>query len=996
MKSSIYFITDCHFCESYKMDENKINSFSNIIKNDANSFIYLAISGDIAFSGKAIEYEAFNSFFKQLNEKSGRNIRLITCPGNHDINFNNENYSLSALINDTKQENVDKSFKERISKMAAYQSFERMYVKSNIIDNYLSYLSFKYDEKEIVFYLLNNVLFSCFGKENKSEDTKNYAYISKSTISNIKRTNPNQIVFLLMHFPITYFNDEIGHIFKEKIAKNVDILLNGHLHVPEKEMIIDKSNVSIIQGDYFSKGTMTDDGSFVKIDLDKNKYVEFKWKIDSYIEQEDEVKIELNSSRWNALNISFNNDYFLQLTKCEILNKEFNLYDIFVFPYLCKEKYGNFNDNESTIKTFPSLLSKIRNNPFVFIYGDEGSGKTSLSKYLTLLFFNENYFPVLCNGEQLDNIKDFERCIRRQIREMYSEEAISKFKNEIPISNKILIIDNYSHYDSDILIKAKSLFNAIVVISKSDRNKLFNKPNSIDEIEVQEYTIQPMLKTKRKEFTYKLYNALKNLGTKPSLSKEKFFAFVEQQLNTLDINDICDPISLAYIEINAFNSLDSFDNTLFSNVNQARSLLLLNDIIKRKKYNCNTETINRILSQIAYSMYKACKQNFSMDDIDEAINSEIDNYGDPGINGYDISNLMIDALIAQELNDRTLTFFNRDIFSYYIALYINIQIGDGDNTSFVELLNKDIFVPLNFNILMCLTSIYKSMIIPKKIIDLISEEAESMPLLNSENFSVSGITKSKQEELKKLTEEDIIKINEQQDEFERKKHNDYIKNKDNLYYVDIVPPKVKEINTWLDKLKICCVLLKNFSSSIKRQYKEKLINLIVSLPNIVLYKFNDYLFKELDNLYALLKENSNNATASATLYKFNNFIISTKRAFILSTYDYGSRCFTDNATKELLKSIMIDQNNELQIIQNLMFESYLIDGRSFIQSCTSIINNPNYKDNSFIKTSAKLIGRRYIVENFEVCTKNHKSFVGLVFESTKEALQYKAIKTSKN
>ena len=74
------------------------------------------------------------------------------------------------------------------------------------------------------------------------------------------------------------------------------------------------------------------------------------------------------------------------------------------------------------------------------------------------------------------------------------------------------------------------------------------------------------------------------------------------------------------------------------------------------------------------------------------------------------------------------------------------------------------------------------------------------------------------------------------------------KNKDNLYYVDIVPPEVKEINTWLDKLKVCCVLLKNFSSTIKRTYKEKLIDLIISLPNLVLYKFNDYLFKELDKL----------------------------------------------------------------------------------------------------------------------------------------------------
>ena len=161
------------------------------------------------------------------------------------------------------------------------------------------------------------------------------------------------------------------------------------------------------------------------------------------------------------------------------------------------------------------------------------------------------------------------------------------------------------------------------------------------------------------------------------LTKEKFFAVIEKQLSTLAINDICDPISLAYIEINAYHYSDSFDNNLFSNVNQAKSLLMLNDVIRKNKYNCNIESINRIISHIAYSMYRDNKQEFSMAEINNAVDYEINNYGEPGIKEYDISQLMLEALIAKELENRNLTFFNRDIFSYYIALFINIQIGDG-------------------------------------------------------------------------------------------------------------------------------------------------------------------------------------------------------------------------------------------------------------------------------------------------------------------------------
>lgn len=995
MKSSIYFITDCHFSEKTIFDNKKVRSLGLIIKNDPNRFIYLAVSGDIAYSGKSIEYQLFLDFFEKLKQISEKEIRLITCPGNHDINFGEEEYSLASLKNDIKKENIEEAYKNRISKMASYKTFERLHIQAKEDDNYLSHITFSDDEKEIVFYLLNNVLFSCFGRENRSDDTKNFAYLSETSVYNIKRTNPNQIVFLLMHFPIDYFNDEMGHFFKERISKNVDVILNGHLHVPEKEMYIGKGDVTVLQGDYFSKGNLDDSGSFIKIDLNKKQYTEFKWDDDSYIEQEKEYSLTLCASRWNEHGISINNDYYLQLSKCEIFDKKLNINDIFVFPYICKEKYDNFMEKESTIKDFPSFLSRVKKNPYIFIYGDDGSGKTSLSKYLTLMLFNENYFPVLCDGSSLLKVKDFSRFIKRQIKEMYSEKAVSKFNNEVDSTSKVLIIDDFSKCDSDFLCEANKVFMSIIAISRLDDKELINKPTIVNDIEILEYTIQPMVKSKRREFTYKLYDALINLGENSALTKEKFFFVVEKQLSTLAINDICDPISLAYIEINAFRSSDSFDNTLFSNVNQARSLLTLNDVIRKNKYNCSIDSINRIISHIAYSMFRDSKQEFSMIDIENAIDCEVDNYGEPGIKEYDISQLMLEALIAKELKNRNLTFFNRDIFSYYIALFINIQIGDGDNSYFIDLLERDIFIPLNFNILMCLSSIYKNPTIPYKIINLIFDQAKGMPLLNEQNFSIAGIKKEKKEELEKLTREDIIKINERQDEIEKKKHESYLKNKDNLYYVDIVSPEVKDINVWLDKLKVCCVLLKNFSTTIKKPYKEKLIDLIVSLPNLVLYKFNDYLFKELDNLYALLKNGSTNTKLASSVEAFNNFIVSTKRAFILTTYDYGSRCFTDHASKELLKESIEDSDSELKIVQNLMFKSFIIHGNSFIQSCTELINNRKYKETSFIKVSARLIGRRYIVENFELCNKSYKSFVNLIFKSPKEALQYKAFTNSK-
>lgn len=990
MKSSIYFITDCHFSEEGIIDDDKIVAFGKIIGRDENPYVYLAVSGDVAFSGKSIEYDLFCEMVDKLKKTSNKNIKLITCPGNHDIYYNeDEEYTLEILKEDTKIANVDEASSRRVTKMASYLSFESSNINFIKDDKYLSHITFNEDEKEIVFYSLNNVLFSCYGKINKSDVTKNYAYLSDSTIHKIKKSNPNQIVFLLMHFPIDYFNDKTSHELKERITRNVDVVLNGHLHVPEKGMFIGDDTTTIIQGDFFFKQKQEDKSSFVKIDLNKQKYCEFSWQEESYLANEKEKNLDLSASRLNIHNISFNNDFYSYIKTCNILNREFSIDDIFVFPYLSQEKYEDVNNNESSIKEFSTLHSKIKSNAYIFIYGDESSGKTSLSKYLTYLLFNENYFPILCSGDQFIKYDDINKFIRARIRDMYSGGAISKFENDVPNSSKILIIDDYSQLKEELLSSAASFFKSIIVISKTDEKQLINKPKIINNIEVPEYTIQPMVKSKRREFTFKLYECLSNRGEKSGLSKEKFYNFIEKQLSMIAINDVCDPVSLAYIEINAFHSTDLFDNNLFSNVNQAKSLILLDDINQKNSYNYETRALNRVISNIAYAMYNSNKQEFSASDITDGINDEVINYGDQGMDEQNLSSLMLESLIIKRRKTGNFTFFNRDIFAYYIAIFIRTQLIRGDDSYFKDLLSKDIYIPLNFNILLCLSSIYNEFAIPNKIIDMIDEQAKDLPLLCEDNFSVLGVTKEKKEELKNLTPEDIKKINEKEDEREKEKHKKYLANRDNLYYADVLPPKEKEIVEWLDKLKISCVLLKRFSGQLLLPYKQKLVNLVIKLPNLVLYKFNDYIFKRLDKIYASMNDENNKSIKNQDVDAFNNYIISFKRAFILSTYDYGSRCFTDNACKEVLKELVKAPNSELQMAQNLMFESFLTKGEDFVKNCTELLNNKKYKDNSFIKTSARLIGRRYIIENYELCNHRYQTFVNLVFGSLKNA--YKAI-----
>ena len=97
MKTLILHLTDLHIDESveqilpYTIQIKK--SLQTLLDSNIIDFILIVVTGDIAKSGRSVEYGKVRLFLKKLAEEIGSqnkiDLDIIAVPGNHDCNHSN-------------------------------------------------------------------------------------------------------------------------------------------------------------------------------------------------------------------------------------------------------------------------------------------------------------------------------------------------------------------------------------------------------------------------------------------------------------------------------------------------------------------------------------------------------------------------------------------------------------------------------------------------------------------------------------------------------------------------------------------------------------------------------------------------------------------------------------------------------------------------------------------------------------------------------------------
>ena len=463
MKIGIIHLSDIHFQEDEKQNsilEKQENIFDSI-KNNILDFdkIFIAISGDIAFSGKKEEYNIARNFLNIIKNKiesySKKNISIVGVPGNHDLNFENNQKARELIIAGLKHQNFSDIDPDLIMQCCKPQTEffefqEEIFLKNNNIlfnNKLLKVIEFQFDDYNVVFNCFNTSWTSKKSEQETIDFPTDYFYTDVFD-------NPATIKLNLIHHPLNWHSGLSHRKFKHFLNMQGDITLSGHEHVADLTKMIDVNNNSNM---YIESAALQETGNteksyfnLIAIDIKKNSirvenfsYNNGKYNKKEILKEKSFLDYDNKPNIEQPLNLQFSN--YLDSLSAQFLHSrvdELLIDDLFISPYLRTSKK---NSDRIKLVEFEKVLD-VKTLKKAIIIGDEISGKTTLCKKIYKEFHKKSFLPIYIKGLDIKK-PTFKFILNKLIKncyiDQYHKKAIKNFE-EIDKNKFVLIIDDFN------------------------------------------------------------------------------------------------------------------------------------------------------------------------------------------------------------------------------------------------------------------------------------------------------------------------------------------------------------------------------------------------------------------------------------------------------------------------------------------------------------------------------------------------------------------------
>lgn len=420
------------------------------------SHIFLAVSGDIAFSGRTEQYKLATDFIEgiqtELKQEYQGEISIIVCPGNHDCDFEKNTPSRDIFLQHLENKGTDKIDNAIIEACIAPQSdffaFQTAIETSSPSNKAILWrrTTFENNGKTIAF---NSINLAWNSKLKEAPGSINFPLQTCEPIDDKANTE-----IVMMHHPLNWINQHSYREFRTHIRKLASIVITGHEHQGTAGLNIDfeSGQSAYIEGGVLQNEKYTlEDSSFniILIDPieDQFSYSKLIWNGTLYKEQEQGAwsnLFRLPEKTKNNFNIS--PSFQQKLDDPGIYLKHpvkptLFLHDIFIFPDL--RRMGESEDRRRSYVSSKRLTDPTTLSNGAIIEGDEKCGATSLLLTLYKEYHNRGYTPILIEGKHIKaySPRDIDSQIKKAIIEQYSQADVPFYEN-LSASQKIILIDD--------------------------------------------------------------------------------------------------------------------------------------------------------------------------------------------------------------------------------------------------------------------------------------------------------------------------------------------------------------------------------------------------------------------------------------------------------------------------------------------------------------------------------------------------------------------------
>lgn len=897
MELLLIHLTDIHISDEndFEILVSRSKSISNVISkhitNAKNTKVIFCITGDIAHSGKEEQYIWATLFFEEIisNVKKQYEVEFIfgSVPGNHDCDFDVEEneirnvLDMSSVVNKltpqiikacTSIQNNYFDFTKRLeenlkNKIYVTSSWDNLLITQNEyeIQNDTEMISIK-------FHCINSAW--CSSKN----EIKGKMYLK---LDNIGEKINNEIVITLMHHDEAWLDWNSCERWKDYYKDYSDIILVGHDHFAEfvhKENYNENSNYFIKGNQLYSKENPEQSGfNVLKIDLSSNiqRFFTYSWNGSLYENIIDTKALVFNKNRFKKSGIELKKEIleYVENIEFDIVSKykdKLLLSDIYVFPLLLLE--SETNRSRVIYKDKKDIIELIKAKKYVTISGEKEYGKTALIKQLFKHFYEEKLCPVFVPVTEITTADGEE--LNKKIGELYckqynnlEEEVIMQMNPE----QKVCLIDNFENVNlsgktvKKLLHYLMEKFSTVIITTNYQSDML----NFLTNIEVKDFlnenftkaSIQELGKYGKRKLTDKwilLGNPDKNIESQEfdtmrnnilvqieSIMKDKYF-------NKTPIEYL---LVLSYLE--NYQRM----NTDYSRYSYIYDCLVLDKINEISNDNTNEATMYKtILEQLAFTMYEN-KNDLCVDEA--TIIGVIFDYNQEytGLKGEIIDTVRkLEQSKILEKKDNTYKFKNNYMYYYFAGSYIKNQMShEKREEKIIEIFSK-LSTDINFKIALFLAySLNKEYEILPKI-----KYISNTLLVDYKKFEYSQHTR--------MFEKINYDINEKIEErfsIPKNENIPYIQDKKALLYDELTDESLKDINDEKDEdmdrmsqelikalriIEFLGDILKNYSSSIKREPRLSIIQVMYELNLKILGLLCDSLGTIIDQVIEIIDE----------------------------------------------------------------------------------------------------------------------------------------------
>ena len=231
-------LSDLHFRKSQAYDENVVlkallrDLFEQQVHPD-----FVAVSGDIAFSGQPIEYDLARRFFNDLLQTTGLDKdRLFLVPGNHDVDRSLISTGARAIgesLSDRKSANALLSTptdrKLVFARFKGYAAFVRTYLGKEVRfddSRYFYVQSLDLAGQQVALLGLNSA-YMCASDQDKANGL---LIGERQARAALEQAAGASLKIALLHHPFDWLREFDQNDSAAMLTDGCDFVLHGHLH----------------------------------------------------------------------------------------------------------------------------------------------------------------------------------------------------------------------------------------------------------------------------------------------------------------------------------------------------------------------------------------------------------------------------------------------------------------------------------------------------------------------------------------------------------------------------------------------------------------------------------------------------------------------------------------------------------------------------------------------------------------------------------------------